>query len=144
MRRAFTKAILFTQRNMTLALTFLIFALLWDAALVSESGSGGWTLAGAASGAAAGGYMGSIIGGIGVVAMGSGVGIPVAAVIGIGALAGGAVGGGVGAGAKALLSGEVIDFAVLAMVFCMALGASQIIIYTMKTARGLFRAKHRK
>lgn len=133
-KNIFTNIILFTRRHIVLILTFLIFSLLWDAAMVKE-GSGGWIIGGSASGAAAGGFAGWIIGGIGVVAMGSGVGIPAAAVIGLGALFGGAAGGAAGGGIGALLAGEIIDPIILAMVFCMSLGAAFIIVYAVRTLR---------
>lgn len=137
MKKLFTKVIVFTNRHAVLVLTFLILSLIWDAALVT-SGSGGWTIAGALGGAAGGGYAASIIGGIGMVAMGTGVGIPAAAVVALGALAGGAAGGVGGAGIKALLSGEVVDFVMLAMLFCMSLGASVVIVCAIKGARSTF------
>lgn len=128
------KGVLFTRRHLVLVLTFLIFSLLWDAALV-EQGSGGWVIGGAASGAAVGGFVGWLVGGVGVVAMGTGIGIPAIAVIGLGALFGGAVGGGTAGSIGALLAGEIIDPVILAMVFCMSLGASVIILRLVNGTR---------
>ncbi len=98
-----------------------------DAALV-KGGIGGWITGGAASGAAAGGLAGWLVGSVGVVAMGTGIGIPAIAVAGLGALLGGAMGGSAAGGIGALLAGRIIDPVTLAMVFCMSLGASTVIV----------------
>lgn len=67
--------------------------------------------------------------------MGTGAGIPAAAVIGLGALFGGAAGGTGGLGIRALRAVESIDLVTLAMVFCMSLGAAFIVVYTVRTLR---------
>lgn len=139
LKRSFEKIIIFTRRNKIILLALLIFSLLWDAALVKQ-GSGGWMFGGAAGGAAAGGYAASLVGGIGIVAMGSGVGIPAAAVIGLGALFGGAVGAATGGGIGALLRDQVVDLPTLFLVFCMSLGAAVVFIFTARVLRAFGRA----
>lgn len=134
-KRTFTKLLLFTHRHVTLILSLLIFSLLWDAALIEGGTSPRWAIGGATGGAAAGGIGGWIVGGIGVVAMGTGFGIPAAAVIGAGALLGGAAGGTAGAGLGSLFSGVNLDPVTLAMVFCMSLGASVVIVRTATAIR---------
>lgn len=89
-----------------LVLTLLIFAYLaplgveqkgfWTRSWLTVTGMIG-------SGALAGGVAGWLIGGIGIAALGSAVGIPALAVAAVGGLVGGAVFGGVGSGLMLIL-----------------------------------------
>ena len=74
--------------------------------------------------------------------MGTGVGIPALAVIGIGALIGGATGGVAGNGLGALLAGEVLDPITLVLVFCTSLGAAIIIVYAVRTLHAAISATY--
>ena len=132
LRQLFAKSLLLVRQNPTFVLTALIFFLFWDIAVIEEYESPSrWAIGGgAATGAAAGGYAGWFIGGIGVVAMGTGVGIPAAAVMGIGALLGVTAGGAAGNWIGSWFSHAIprIDPVLLVAVFCMSLGASVIIV----------------
>ncbi|HRK43159.1 MAG TPA: hypothetical protein PLH11_08970 [Gemmobacter sp.] len=98
------------RRNSTKILIFLFtlmfFALLSGYAIEEKSILSRMWIGGVSFfvGVATGGLLGFLVGGIGIVAMGTGIGIPALAVSGIGALIGGVFFGAVGTGIGAYLS----------------------------------------
>lgn len=139
LRNVLFRIIRFAQRNVVIILTLFLFSLIWDVAILEESASSKWGLGGAAGGAAAGGLTGWAIGGIGIAAMGTGVGIPALAVIGLGALLGGAAGGSAGNLAGSIYGAyESIDFEVLLWVFFATLGLSVFIIHVVSSVYRVF------
>ena len=106
----FSKLAAAIRRNSTNILIFvftlMFFALLSGYAIEEKSILSRIWLGGASFflGAAAGGLLGFLVGGIGIVAMGTGIGVPALAVSAIGALMGGVFFGAVGTGIGGYLS----------------------------------------
>lgn len=153
MQKFVTNIALFTRCNLTtfsiILLTTLLFSAFSSFAIEEKSGlSRLWIgLTSLFVGVSAGGLLGFIVGGVGVAAMGTAVGIPAAAMAGLGALFGGVVFGSIGTGIGAYLSNparfEVNQWMLAAILFA-SMSASVLLVHGAKrlilwaVSRGFF------
>lgn len=154
MQKLVTAIAQLTRRNVTtfsiIILTILFFSTFSSFAIEEKSGlSRLWIgLTSLFVGVSAGGLLGFIVGGVGVAAMGTAVGIPAAAMAGLGALFGGVVFGSIGTGIGAYLSNPArfeVNQWMLATILLASMLASALLIHGAKrmffwaVGRGFFR-----
>lgn len=151
MRRFFRLALSFTMQHLdgflVSAIAIVLFSVFSGFAVQEAPGriTRFFTIFGGTAGAAAGGIGASLVGGIGIAAMGTAVAVPALAVIGLGTLFGGVLGfvaGGVGAGLLDALrnpSDFVVNWGLLLVIAAACVIAARLILTFAKKLYSILR-----